>query len=562
MALGRCFFAGLVALGLGVRLGAADLESFQRKAEMHPQDAAAQFNLALMAYRTQRLDLAEEALVRTVKLAPEDAQAWQLYGTVLGARGKSDEAIDALRQSVKADRKAAGAWMALGKALAARGTEKDLREALAAYEAAGKLLPGEAAPWLNQGLLLARLGREEKAVLALEKAAKLKGGAAAARSLCVLYNKKGDYNKAAKACGEAVKDGDRAEDWYNLGFAQQRLEQKDAARKSLRAALKLDPLHAPSLYNLAFLDFEAGNVEEALRGFKAALKARGGDYPEAQYNAAVLLGDLGRYEEAAELYHQLLKKDAANEDARANLAYVVESGVGALVDQGKDAYERGDFKAAAAAWKRAQKLDPGNEQVRGLLSRVAGKMDKSEKAVQAARQAASQAVARKLKDEDRKVKAEGLTAFKAGKLGEANRLLGFYLQKNPEDKEAQTLLYRLRAQLRQQTDDLLQAAARELVAGRRAEAKTLAAKALALDPGNARARKLLQQSGQAPASSANAETVRKQYYAGVEQYLAGNLEGAIATWREVLKADPQHLDAKRSLARVELELAALRQRGK
>jgi hypothetical protein len=48
----------------------------------------------------------------------------------------------------------------------------------------------------------------------------------------------------------------------------------------------------------------------------------------------------------------------------------------------------------------------------------------------------------------------------------------------------------------------------------------------------------------------------------VEQYLAGDLQGAVATWTEVLKQDPDHLDAQRSLARAQLELQALKNIGK
>jgi tetratricopeptide (TPR) repeat protein len=497
-----------------------------------------------------------------VKLSPKDGEAWELYGTVLAAAGKNDDALAALRKAVKLNGKRPSAWMQLGKLLATSEDPKVIAEAADAYEEAGRLMPGAGQPWLNQGILLARLGKDDKAESALEKASKLKGGGPAQRSLCVLFAKHGDYKRAAKACEAAAKDEGRGEDWYNLGFAQQRLGRSAEARKSLLAALKADPGHAPSLYNLAFLDFEAGNPDKALAGFQAAIKARDGDYPEAQYNAAVLLGDLGRYEEAADLYRKLLKKEPSNEDAKTNLDYVVEVGVSALVDQGKDAYERGDFKAAALAWHRAKKLDPANEQVLSLLKRVEGKANKSEQAAQAARKAASKAVAKKLKDEDRKVLHAGMAAVKAGKLAEANRLLDFYLKKNPGDKAARTALFKVRAQLRQQTDELLQSAGRELVAGHTDQAKSLAGQALSLDPGNARARKLLEQSGQAPAAPVNTEAARKQYYAGVEQYLAGDLASAIQTWKQVLKLDPEHLDAKRSLARAELELAALKKRGK
>ena len=83
------------------------------------------------------------------------------------------------------------------------------------------------------------------------------------------------------------------------------------------------------------------------------------------------------------------------------------------------------------------------------------------------------------------------------------------------------------------------------------------------DPGNAPATQLLLQAGQAPAKpKRDEEAVKRLYYAGVEQYLAGDLAGAVDTWKKVLGQEPDHLDAKRSLARAELELEALRKRGK
>jgi type II secretory pathway component HofQ len=189
-------------------------------------------------------------------------------------------------------------------------------------------------------------------------------------------------------------------------------------------------------------------------------------------------------------------------------------------------------------------------------------MDKASQAAQAAKKAAKDAVAKQLKAEDAKVLKQGLAAFKAGQHSEAVRLLDFYLKKNPGDKKAQATLYKARAQQRQQVDELLQAAGRELVSGAKDQARRLAQQALALDAGNARARKLLEQAGQSSAAPANAEAVRKLYYAGVEQYLQGDLAGAVETWKQVLAQDAVHLDAKRSLTRAQLELAALKKRGK
>lgn len=554
-----------VAALLGAPLAAADLDSFQRKADMNPKDAGAQFNLGVVAYQSHRLDVAETAMAKAVKLAPKDAEAWELYGTILAGRDKPEDAVKALHKSTDLDPKNPKrfkAWMLLGKLQAESKDDKSLDAAVDAYEHASRLAPTDGRPRLNQGLLWARLNKDDKAIDALAEAAKLKGGELASRSLCVLYNKKGDFKRADAACAKASAADGRAEDWYNLSFAQQKLGQSAQARQSLLAALKVQPDHAPSLYNLAFLDFQAGKAEKALAGFEAAIKARKGDYPEAQYNAAVLLGDLGRYEDAANLYRHLLAKDPKNEDAKANLDYVVDAGVSSLIDAGKDAYERGDFKAAEKDWTRATKLDPGNAQALKLQKTVSAKTSKAEKAAQQAKQAASKAVAQKLKSEDHKVRQQGLAALKAGKVGEAMRLLDFYLKKNPTDNSAKTALYQARAQVRQRSDELLQAAARELVAGNRDKTKELAAQVLAMDEGNVRARKLMAQAGQAAAAPVNAEAIRKLYYAGVEQYLAGDLAGAVVTWKKLLAQDPKHLDANRSLARAQLELAALKQRGK
>ena len=180
----------------------------------------------------------------------------------------------------------------------------------------------------------------------------------------------------------------------------------------------------------------------------------------------------------------------------------------------------------------------------------------------AARKAVRKDVDRRLKDEDAKVRERGLAAAKAGKDAEAVRLLGFYMKKNPGDKAAGKALTQARGRLGEAVDELLQGAARELVGGDRGKAKDLAAQALKLDPESARARKLLEQAGQAEAPKTDAAAVKKLYYDGVEQYLSGDLAAAVATWKKVLAQDPEHLDAKRSLARAELELDALKKRGK
>jgi tetratricopeptide (TPR) repeat protein len=434
--------------------------------------------------------------------------------------------VDALRTAVKLDPKRLQAWQQLGLLLSAAAGKDAWAQAAKAWEQAARLAPQDGRLRLNQALALARLGQDADALSLLERAAQMQGGQGAWRSLCVLYNKAGKADKAADACAKAVDNGGGAESWYNLGYARQRLGKGAEARAAFKKALEADPHHAPSLYALAFLDFEAGDPDKALAGFKAALAARGGDYPEAQYNAATLLSDLGRYEEAAGLYRDLLTRDPGNSDAKAALNAAVTAGTASLLGDGRDAYERGDFAAAGKAWERAAALDPGNEEAARLMKQAKAKSHAA-LAAAAARKAARERVTERLKADDAKVLKRGLAALKAGQLDEAVRLLDFYLKKNPNDASARHALF------------------------------------------NARARQLEAQSGPSAAPrvrptptprKADADAVKRLYYAGVEQYLAGDLAGAVTTWKKVLAQDPDNLDAQRSLARAELELEALRKR--
>lgn len=539
------------------------LGSFERAAELSPQDPQAQFNLGIMCLKARSYEKAARALKKAVALAPKDAEAWEALGTALLELKQAAPAAEALRQATGLDSKRAGAWQKLGTALDLAGRPEDLGKAAEAFAKAGALRPDDPLCPLNQGLVLARMGQDSKATAALAKASRMPGGERAFGALCVLYNKAGQWDKAVAACRRAAEAGGKAESWYNLGFALQREDKDGEARKAYAKAVAADAGHAPSLYALAFLDFEAGDADKALRGFEAALKARGGDYPEAEYNAAVLLADQGRYEEAAQLYRTLLKRDPGNQDAGANLKGVVAAGSAALLEQGKDAYERGAFDAARQAWERAHRLDPDNAEVGRLLKRARAKVSASAAAAAAAaRKSAQAAVERRLKAEDERVRERGVEAYRQGKDSEAVRLLDFYLAKNPGDAGIQTMLIKARGRMRAAVDGLLQSGRDALASGDRVKASTLAGKALDLDPGDARALALQKEAGRAPEKRVDQDAVRKLYYDGVEQYLAGDLASAVATWKKVLQQAPDNLDAKRSLDRAELELEALRQRGK
>jgi tetratricopeptide (TPR) repeat protein len=513
----RGYFLLLLLLSCG-GLRADDLSAFERKAEMNPSDPAAQFNWAVKAMQAKNYKAALKAAGRVTELEPKNAVAQELKGQILAETGDTDAALKSLNESVKLDPRRAGAWSLMARLYGAKDDKESLKKAAAAFENASKANPKNAKLVLNQGVILSKLGDDKKALLLFEKASKMEGGAApAARYLCQLYNVQNANAKAEAACSLAVQDpAASAETWYYLGFAQSRLGKKSEAEKSFEKSVELNASFAPALYSLGYVDYEAGRLDSALKRFESAVEARKGNYPEAQFNVAVVLGDLGRWTQAAGIYRKILKKDSKNEDAQANLAFVVESGSEFFLNEGKDSYEGGDFDAASKAWKNALELDPDNAPAKEFLAKVKKSSAKSESA-SAARKQARQAVASKLKSEDEKVLKEGLAAAKNRQWAQAVKLLDFYSRKHPKDASARTALYKAKSEL-------------------------------------------LQSKPSAPKAAVSAAALKKQYFDGVDSYLEGDLPKAIGIWKKILAADPGHLDARRSLSQAEVELAALQKK--
>lgn len=553
--LGAAIFIFLLSPGLK----ADDLDSYARTADMNPNDPGAQFNYAVKALQAKDFKDAEKAASKVVTLSPKDAQARQLLGEILGLEGDSEGAQKSLEACVQLDPHNSKAWSLLAKIYSGASDHATLEKAADAFAQAAKGDPQNVRLIVNQGLIFAKLGDSSKATLLFEKADGMPGGEALAdRYLCQLYNMSGNQKKAAESCLKASQDPSAGgEVFYYLGFAQNSEGQKEAARQSFLKALDINPDYGPAQDSMGYLEYEAGHLEPALKYFQAAASSGSGDDAEAYFNVAVVLGDLGRWVDAAGIYRKLLKKDPQNKDAQANLDFVVRSGVEAFLNQGKDAYEGGNFDDAAKAWKQVLALDPENSTAKDFLSKVKVQNNQSQSA-QAAQQAARSAAASTFKTEDAQVLRDGLKALDEGHLGAAVRLLDFYCRKHPEDGKALQNLYKAKSELGQQVGDLLEQAGRDLAANDKAGAKSLVHRALTLDPGSSRANTMLAQlEGHQDQAQANTEELKKRYFLGVDAYLDGNLPKAIEIWKKILAEDPGNLDARRSLSQAQLELAAL-----
>ena len=129
MVMHRPLWAAILISALAAGLAASDVDTWQRRADLAPQDPQTQFNLGLVAFKAQDYSVAAGALRKATQLKPKDAEAWELYGTVLAAQKKDDPAMEALRTAVKLDDQRGQAWQELAVLRSAAGGKDAWAEA-------------------------------------------------------------------------------------------------------------------------------------------------------------------------------------------------------------------------------------------------------------------------------------------------------------------------------------------------------------------------------------------------------------------------------------------------
>jgi tetratricopeptide (TPR) repeat protein len=155
-----------------------------------------------------------------------------------------------------------------------------------------------------EGLLAFRKGLNERAIELLRKAT-LKNSSLweAQASLGFVYHLSGDAAKARAAYTEALRlNPEHAETHYNLGILHLDLEEYHEAKKALGDAAKWDPTDAEAVFQLASADLYLDNLPAAVEGYTKALEL------DPRHNRALF---------NRALCYQILKRDRlALEDLR------------------------------------------------------------------------------------------------------------------------------------------------------------------------------------------------------------------------------------------------------
>ncbi len=218
-------------------------------------------------------------------------------------------------------------------------------EAVAEWNKALDLSPGDARAHSNLGAALVRLARWDEAMAQWRKALEADPGLTEAHNnLGIALARKGMIDEAIVHLRTALEaNPGSAEVHDNLGSALVRKGKQDEAMTHFRKALEIDPRYAGAHKHLGIVLAEKGRLEEAEAHLRRALEADPGD-AEAHYSLGVAAGRKGRWDEAIASYEKAVAADPRYTEAFNNLGI-------ALARKGRP-------EDAMARWSQALAADP------------------------------------------------------------------------------------------------------------------------------------------------------------------------------------------------------------
>jgi len=163
-------------------------------------------------------------------------------------------------------------------------------------------------PWIHWALAEAyrQKGRLDDAENHLLTALEIRPGFQQARlNLSALYVQVGSYDAAIEHADLLLDDPTFPVPWKaltNRGWAEYKLGQSQAARRSFETALEYDEKHWRSVLALGILDAEAGSRIEALEQFERVIDLEPGSLAEAEANYRIgeIYVSLGNRERAVQ----------------------------------------------------------------------------------------------------------------------------------------------------------------------------------------------------------------------------------------------------------------------
>jgi tetratricopeptide (TPR) repeat protein len=180
-------------------------------------------------------------------------------------------------------------------------------------------------------------------------------GLLCARHLAILYDRKGDFDKARDEYGLLLRANPKDAAAYNdFGYGYYSRGQFEMAEKNLRTAVELDPKNSLAWSNLGMTLAQLSRYDESLSAFQKSTQKSGAPVTRAQAlcNIGFIQAAQGKWVEARDSYAAAIQLEPSLQKARAALERM-EQGPRANKDR-----DRLESKKRFRELERAPMIDP------------------------------------------------------------------------------------------------------------------------------------------------------------------------------------------------------------
>lgn len=373
----RAFELGALRARLGDRAGAEG--DLRRALARRPGHQAAQVALGgLLLKKGERAEALRLLEAAAAAGSNEDrARALVRLGAARLAMGRQAEAEKAFELAVLYAPARPDVRLGIARAWLARDSRDDARRALPVLAKTLELAPDVPAVLGAVGRARERLGEDAAAAEAYERALRLDPAYHYARRRLIRLALAGrDFSRARREAERLVADGPEVPEHHFLGaLVADRDGRRDDARRGYRAAISAAKGDYPEAYlNLGVLERNAGDHAAARAAYDEALRLRP-DYVAAWLNVGRLEEARGRLADAERAYQRAIEIDPRS--------------AGGWIQLGQLRSSQGRWREAEEALRRALALRPGSTAAQVSLGVVYARSDRPEEAVAAYRQALS-----------------------------------------------------------------------------------------------------------------------------------------------------------------------------
>lgn len=533
----------------------------------------------------EALALLKEASHRAINYAP----IWTTYAKVVEDFVSIEEALSILNTLVKNGCRESRILTSLSY-LQSRMGQND--QALRSVRLATEIAPGDDLAWLNYGVVASKEGLNDEALAALNEAIRLNPKSAKAwYSRGVIYDRINEYEDAEYDCVRATELAPHdSATWHTLGIVYDRMKRYENALNALREALSLEGHDAYIWLSYGRTLCSCGKPEDAFEAFNEVEK-RAKENPKLLSRLSTAYGINGNYEQAVSVAEKALSIVPNSIQAKLclgwNLLKISENNHRGLeifnelsgkAETASDwyrlslAYEDvGLFAEGVSAAENAIKIDPSLIKAKLCLIRhLTNIPDGLPRAIDVQREVAEQSKSAyqwyrlsSLLGQTGRCEEAVSAAYEALKINPehlgAKRKLGINLYFSGNKSESLEIQKEV-AELSQIADDWAHLSVGLGQENYIPEAIDAAHKALELDPDHFRAlqslgRNLVSTPGREEEGIVIQEKLSDRFRAAEDWRLysvglgkTGHYSRAIDALRKVLAFEPDHLEAKRSLA--------------